>query len=331
MTSIAPSTESLILGTKTIINSPAIIKHMIHCGDKIICGMYGDSIQIYDIQTRKFTHKFKATSHSDGICYSPFENIIICGDLRMRIFDINTRNLLKTLKINSPYGLNGVRSITITDSPISGDKIIISSTDEIISIHDLNTYELVGRLDNTKAYLKHTLIIRPVHPGSNYLLAIFDDCPYREYKVDNIYFKSKSDIDIIDIADNKCIKTLKGHNNRILNVLASSNGRFLVSCSWDTTIKIWDTTSWECIKTLQCNTSYIKIFISQDDKLLISLVNGKIMIWNISTGHCIKTILDQDIEDQDIESMGHVIIIDNMIVYSTSKKQIKFIPFIFTG
>jgi WD40 repeat protein len=313
MTSTESITESIILGPEIVIKSPALINHMIPCGNKIICGMCAESVQLFDIPTCKFTYKLKATGYTDVICCSSAENRIICGYKIMKVFDMDTMKILQSIKVKVPAFSGQIMSITITDSPISGESIIISSTNGVINMHNLNTGELVGKLNNPTEYLKHTLItlFNGSPNNSNYLLAVYNNRIGGEFN-----------IDIIDIATNKCIRTLKGHTNRILNVLTSNNGQFLVSCSWDTTIKIWDTTSWECISTLTCNQSYITIFISPDDKLLISSVAKKIMIWDTTTGQCIKTILDEG-----IISFRPAIIVNNMIIYGTTEQRIKLIPF----
>lgn len=309
--------ESITLGQEIVIKSPDIIKLLVPSDDKIICGMCSESVQLFHIPTQKFTTKLRATTHVNTIaCYGTNqghpEKQIICGGANIRIYDMNTGKLKTTIKSRTKTGDNDISSVSVATNPVSGEPIILSSAnDDVIYMWDLNTGQLVSKLENFKQYLKATLITRNglISGTRSDLLAIYNSF-------------GKYDIDIIDIAANKCIQTLEGHTNKIIDVRATNNGRLLISSSWDNTIKIWDTTSWECIRTLTGHNSYINsIFISPDDKLLVSSDKRRINIWDIESGRCIKTIMDEWIRDCP------AIIHDNMIIYGTHQQRIKLIPY----
>lgn len=309
--------KSISLGQEIVIKSPDIIKLLVPSDDKIICGMFSESVQLFDIPAQKFTTKLRATTHVNAIaCYGTnqeyAEKQIICGGANIRIYDMNTGKLKTTIKSRTKTGDNDIKSMNIATNLVSGEPIIISSSnDDVIYMWDLNTGQLVSQLENPKQYLKATLITRNelITGTRNDLLAIYQS--YGEYT-----------IDIIDIAANKCIRTLEGHTNKITDVRSSNNGRFLISSSWDKTIKIWDTTCWECIRTLTGHKSDINsISISLDDKLLVSSDKRRINIWDIESGRCIKTIVDEWIRNCP------AIIHDNMIIYGTEQQRIKLIPY----
>ena len=56
--------------------------------------------------------------------------------------------------------------------------------------------------------------------------------------------------------------TLRGHEDIVWSVALSADGKRIVSGSGDKTIKVWDTQSWECIRTLQPDRPYEGMNIS---------------------------------------------------------------------
>ena len=65
-------------------------------------------------------------------------------------------------------------------------------------------------------------------------------------------------IDILESFDSwKCLKTLKGHGDWVNSVAFSPDGRTVVSCSNDKTLKLWSVSDGECLKTLQGHCRHI--------------------------------------------------------------------------
>ena len=55
-----------------------------------------------------------------------------------------------------------------------------------------------------------------------------------------------------------CINTLEGHTGSVYHAIIFKNQ--LISCSYDYTIKIWDTKTWDCLKTLIHGNVVWKVF-----------------------------------------------------------------------
>ena len=301
--------ESLTLGSPITIKSPDVIRTMIldTASNSIICRMFCESTRIFDINTYKFWHTMSASTCTHTICAN--ETNVICGaNQTIKIYDRTTGKLVRKIKHKTSSGNDMVYSVVICNNLDTQDPFILSFCDnDTINMWDLNTGAKLGTLNNPKHYLDSTLLTRTGYGHD--LLAIYNHM-------------GQYDIDIIDIAANQCVQTLSGHTNTVFDVKVTNNGRLLISSSLDRTIKIWDTTSWECIRTLTGNKSNVNIIsISPNDKLLVNTDGNEIKIWDIESGRFLTSIKDQNIDDCP------VVINNNLIIYGTTKKRIKLIPF----
>ncbi|ETO29051.1 NB-ARC domain-containing protein [Reticulomyxa filosa] len=79
---------------------------------------------------------------------------------------------------------------------------------------------------------------------------------------------------------------LSGHSDRICAVQFSPDGKKIVSCSDDDTIKMWDALSGKKIQTFEGHSSAVKIiqFSPDGSKILSSSRDNTIRIWNASSG-----------------------------------------------
>ncbi|KAH8927891.1 dynein regulator [Atractiella rhizophila] len=92
-------------------------------------------------------------------------------------------------------------------------------------------------------------------------------------------------------------RTIKGHTKSVSDVDFNSDGKLLASCSSDLSIKIWDVTEdYKCIKTFHHDHTVSSVrFLPPLDSAVVSASRDKtIRIWELSTGHCIKTIQGHD-------------------------------------
>jgi len=59
-----------------------------------------------------------------------------------------------------------------------------------------------------------------------------------------------------DVGTGECLTALQGHTSQIYSIDFSLDGETLVSCSMDSTIKIWDVKTGACLKTLRSKRPY---------------------------------------------------------------------------
>jgi len=100
----------------------------------------------------------------------------------------------------------------------------------------------------------------------------------------------KNIVTISTIEDNHRIATLTGHKNNIRSILWSPDGKYLATCSWDKTTKIWTfkNNEWQYIATLSDHTKTVYALAwSPDSKYLATGSFDKTAkIWAVKNNEC---------------------------------------------
>lgn len=89
------------------------------------------------------------------------------------------------------------------------------------------------------------------------------------------------------------IRTFSGHTNYVQSVAFSPNDSFLLTGSSDTTAKLWDVATGECIRTFIGHTGpgvYSAVF-SPDGTSVLTSSYQETKLWSIATGACIRTFI----------------------------------------
>jgi F-box/WD-40 domain protein MET30 len=82
-------------------------------------------------------------------------------------------------------------------------------------------------------------------------------------------------------------KIFRGHSNGIMCLQFDDN--ILATGSYDSTIKIWDIDTGDCIRTLRGHTSGIRALQFDDTKLISGSLDRTLKVWNWRTGDCLST------------------------------------------
>jgi len=83
------------------------------------------------------------------------------------------------------------------------------------------------------------------------------------------------------------IKIFRGHTNGVMCLQFDDN--ILATGSYDSSIKIWDIDTGECIRTLKGHVSGVRTLQFDDNKLISGSLDKTIKVWNWRTGKCIAT------------------------------------------
>ncbi|MDR1949338.1 MAG: caspase family protein [Spirochaetaceae bacterium] len=92
------------------------------------------------------------------------------------------------------------------------------------------------------------------------------------------------------------LRTLSGHTHYVLAVAFSSDGRRIVSGSYNDTVKVWDVETGVLIRTLSGHTSSVNsVAFSPDGRRIVSgSQDNTIKVWNAENGTLIRTLSHSD-------------------------------------
>ncbi len=110
----------------------------------------------------------------------------------------------------------------------------------------------------------------------------------------------------------KCLHTLKGHTDYVGSASFSPDGTTLVTASndktdrlrtpSDTTAKIWDVQTGNCLHTLVGHTAMVNLAgFTPDGTTIVTIshfdrttFDSTTKIWDVQTGNCLNTITSHD-------------------------------------
>jgi WD40 repeat protein len=99
-------------------------------------------------------------------------------------------------------------------------------------------------------------------------------------------------------------KTFVGHTSPVTAMTMTIENE-LVTASGDSTIKIWDVTNANCIKTLAEHKGAVTGLVRDKfSRLVSSSVDGTIKIWDLKTGECKRTIYYTE-KEMKLTSLGY--------------------------
>ena len=157
---------------------------------------------------------------------------------------------------------------------------------------------------------RHTMLFRdPGNKDRRFIPFLLADCDIplllKQYayldwsdKSKTVYQKLLDSLETTEKKDAKKIKknnllaTLEGHSQAVYGCAISPDGKKIVSCSLDQTIKIWELETGNNLATLIGHTNFVYgCAISADGKIIISYSHDKtIKIWELETGNNLATL-----------------------------------------
>ncbi|MCY6494585.1 beta-propeller domain-containing protein [Leptolyngbya sp. GGD] len=82
------------------------------------------------------------------------------------------------------------------------------------------------------------------------------------------------------------LRTLTGHTAWVNGVAVTPNGRYILSASWDNTVKVWELSTGKEVRTLTGHTnSVMDVAVTSDGRYILSASSDNtVKVWELSTG-----------------------------------------------
>ncbi|MBO3459139.1 NACHT domain-containing protein [Aetokthonos hydrillicola Thurmond2011] len=148
--------------------------------------------------------------------------------------------------------------------------------------------------DSTDSRLRHVNLTDAILTGSTFAWR-FGNVLSVAYTPDNSILAigdADGRIHLCQLANTEQIMTCNGkHNGWVRSVTFSPDGKLIASGSEDHTIKLWDVSTRQCLKTLEQHTDWVwSVAFSRDGATLVS-GGGDCMVrlWDVNNGHCLKS------------------------------------------
>lgn len=300
--------KTLKLKLEVIINNSAKHISFSHDGNYFMtCTLFGD-LNIWEFPSGKLFKRFKAHSVFGPAVFSLDDKLIISGggfqDKTIKIWEFPSCNLKKVIEGHTGY---------ISDLIISPDNknIISASGDNTIKIWDLNSGNLINSLiDHRSPVFYLCFSADRMNLISGDMDGIIKIRPFeiptdeKSEEIENVNYKIPIDKNIPPPTPVNAYSIIKtpGHSDTVTSIKLTSDGQYLVSASYDNTVKIWDFYQGDLIRTLRGHSSWI-ISVSltpDDDKIISSDLDGTIKIWEFKTGKELYTIKTYEEDEKSI-------------------------------
>ena len=222
--------------------------------------MTGKCLQTFEGHTKSVT--------SVAINPSGFWALSGSEDETLRLWELATGRCLRTFEGHTD---------SVTSVAISPDGLWALSSG---SDHTLRLWELVTG-ECLRTFEGHTSEVTSVaiSPDGRWSLSgssVHDDTLWPLGAGERT--RSKSDPDdnslrlrLWELATGKCLRTFKGHTERVTSVAISPDGRWALSRSHDKTIRLWELATGKCVWTFEGHTSEVNsVAISPDARWVLS-------------------------------------------------------------
>ncbi len=217
-----------------------------------------------------------------SVAFSPDGQLLASGsvDHTVKLWDASTGQCVKTLQGH----ISWIWSVAFApkrqgDSP-DGYIVASSSIDRTVKLWDIATGRCLRTLQGRGRWVKSLAW----HPQGQILASGSFDQGVRLWNA----------------VTGQCFKLLQGHTHA-LSVCYSptppnppyqgGQGGILASGSYDQTVKLWDTNTGECLKTLQgLGGAVWSVAFSPDGHFLATGSDRIVKLWDVTTGQCVKTL-----------------------------------------
>ncbi len=237
------------------------------------------TIRLWDVNTGQILRTI--SGHSSGVwsvAFCPQGMTLASGsdDQTVKLWDVSTGQCLKTLHEHTDW----VWSVTFSPD---GRIIASGSVDRTVRLWNVDTGQC--------------LTILPEHPSPVSSVTFSADGHTLAIGSDD------GTVRLWDVSSRQCVKILRGHTDWVQSVafshpsLAGTTPQYapqnmIASGSHDQTVKLWDASTGQTLRTLQGHTGWVLsvAFSPQGNLLASSSQDETIKLWDVLTGECLITL-----------------------------------------
>ncbi|MEM7726734.1 MAG: NB-ARC domain-containing protein [Cyanobacteria bacterium P01_A01_bin.45] len=254
-------------------------------GQYLATGSGEKIIKVWDIDTGLYLQSLSGhLSEINAIAFGSIEKRLATAsvDRTIKIWDITTGKCVKTLQGRADF----VHSVIYS----SYNRIIVSGSQHTIKFWDIDTHECISTFFEDKDWLS-SVIISPDEKIIACTNIGNDNNVIRIWQIDSLNKNYIGEIDSNQVPH----KILEGHNDSIWSIAFNPDSKLIVSGSSDRSVKIWDSQTGQCLKTLYGhNRPVLSVAFSPDGKTIASCGGHSIIkLWNFETGECYQTIQEK--------------------------------------
>jgi WD40 repeat protein len=284
---------STLSGHSGAVNSVAITSD----GKRIVTGGEDMTLRLWNTSDGKCINVLSGHSGPiSTIACSPDGTLAVSGsdDKTIRLWRLSDGRCIKVLSGHSKYVM------CVVFSP-DGQYVASASMDKSVRIWRISTGECALTLD------KHTEPVTAIDysPDGKFIAsasglaikiwqisnsenaatftghsdAILSIC----YSPNGKYIASCSNqqIKVWRVANGECVDTFTGHTDDIKSLAYTHDGQYLISGSNDATVKLWDMTSGECIRTIHAGAAVNSVAVSNDGRYIASAGGAAAKVWKM--------------------------------------------------
>jgi WD40 repeat protein len=269
-------------------------------GSYLASGSEDTTIRIWSIAREKIVQTLREhTNRVWSVNFSPDGRLLASGsaDYTVKLWDWQVGNCLKTLRGHNSWVWR------VVFSP-DGRTLASTSYDQTVKIWDVDT----GACLNTLQGHASPVIYADFSPDGKLLISCdFAGIiklwnPRLPFAFAKRLPPQKRLVGVASRIEEKADQGSTGeyyqdigeHSNSVWSVTFSTDGKWLVSASYDETIKLWSVETGACLQTFIGHRGPIlSAKFSHDDRLIISVgVDRSLKIWDTQTGKCLHSLTD---------------------------------------